>query len=173
MQHRGPIPGVPEPGSGEPAVAILWHAVPVWDALAKLDCGDAGLSSAEAAGRLKHHELNRLTLSKPRSVLMRFLAQFNNALIYVLLVAAGISLALGEVVDAAVIAGVGVIGIVQEGKAEQTLDAIRDMLSLNASVTRDGRRLGSGAASIHPQAGCPNSIFMRQSLRSLVAGVIL
>jgi hypothetical protein len=150
MQHRGPIPGVPEPGSGEPAVAIPWHAVPAWDALAKLDCGDAGLSSAEAAGRLKRHELNRLMPPKPRSVLMRFLAQFNNALIYVLLVAAGISLALGEVVDAAVIAGVAVInaviGIGQEGRAEQTLDAIRDMLSLNASVTRDGRRLGSGAA---------------------------
>jgi magnesium-transporting ATPase (P-type) len=138
-----------------------------------VDCGDAGLSSAEAAGRLNRHEFNRLTPPKPRSVLMRFLAQFNNALIYVLLVAAGISLALGEVVDATVMAGVAVIGIVQEGRAEQTLDAIRDMLSLNASVTRDGRRLGSGAASIPPQAGCPNSIFMRQSLRSLVAGVIL
>jgi magnesium-transporting ATPase (P-type) len=137
-----------------------------------VDCGDAGLSSAEAAGRLNRHELNRLTPPKPRSVLMRFLAQFNNALIYVLLVAAGISLALGEVVDATVMAGVAVIGIVQEGRAEQTLDAIRDMLSLNASVTRDGRRLGSGAASIPPQAGCTNSIFMRQSLRSLVAGVI-
>ena len=55
-----------------------------------MDCGDAGLSSAEAAGRLNRHELNRLTPPKPRSVLMRFLAQFNNALIYVLLVAAGI-----------------------------------------------------------------------------------
>jgi magnesium-transporting ATPase (P-type) len=76
-----------------------------------VDCGDAGLSSAEAAGRLNRHELNRLTPPKPRSVLMRFLAQFNNALIYVLLVAARISLALGEVVDATVMAGVAVIGI--------------------------------------------------------------
>ena len=127
-----------EAGSGEPGAAIPWHAVPVRDALAKLDCGDAGLSSTEAAERLKRHGPNRLTPPKPRSALMRFLAQFNNALIYVLLAAAEISLALGEVVDAAVIAGVviinAVIGIVQEGRAEQALDAIRDMLSLNASV---------------------------------------
>ncbi|WP_281352662.1 HAD-IC family P-type ATPase [Skermanella pratensis] len=80
--------------------------------------------------------------------------QFNNVLIYVLLAAAAMSAALGELVDAAVIVGVVVInaliGFIQEGKAEQALDAIRDMLSPNAAVIRDGRRRTIPAEELVP-----------------------
>ena len=75
---------------------------------------------------------------------MRFLLQFHNVLIYVLLAAGMVTVALGHAVDAGVIFGVVVInaaiGFIQEGKAERALDAIRDMLSLHAQVLRDGRR---------------------------------
>src|SRR5688572_4556027 len=94
---------VPELKSEEPGAATSWHEVPARTALSRLGTGDAGLSTAEAAERLARHGPNCLTPPTPRSALMRFLTQFNNVLIYVLLAAAAISLALGEVVDSAVI----------------------------------------------------------------------
>src|SRR3546814_14377193 len=68
-------------------------------------------------------------VSRRRSILMWFLLQFHNVLIYVLLVAAVISALLGQVVDTAVILGVvvlnAIVGVVQEGRAERSLEAIR------------------------------------------------
>src|SRR5690606_29663637 len=77
-----------------------------------------------------------------RSALVRFLMQFHNVLIYVLLAAGVITALLGHWVDSGVIFGVVVInafvGFIQEGKAEQAMDAIRHMLSPRAAVLRDG-----------------------------------
>ncbi|UEM03603.1 cation-transporting P-type ATPase [Skermanella rosea] len=138
--NPAPVPG--EPGSSDAPEA--WHAVGAPEALRRLGTGEQGLSAGEAAARLGRYGPNRLTPPPRRSALMRFLVQFNNVLIYVLLAAAAMSAALGELVDAAVIVGVVVInaliGFIQEGKAEQALDAIRDMLSPNAAVIRDGTR---------------------------------
>ena len=71
-----------------------------------------------------------------------------------LIAAAAVSALLGEIVDAAVILGVVVInaaiGFIQEGKAEQALNAIRSMLSLNASVVRDGKRRTVPAEELVP-----------------------
>ena len=71
-----------------------------------------------------------------------------------LIAAAAVSALLGEIVDAAVIVGVVVInaaiGFIQEGKAEQALNAIRRMLSLNATVVRDGKRLTIPAEELVP-----------------------
>jgi magnesium-transporting ATPase (P-type) len=82
------------------------------------------------------------------------LLQFHNVLIYVLLGAAGVTAALGHGVDTAVILGVVVInaliGFIQEGKAEKSLDAIRNMLSLHAMVMRDGRRSEIAAEELVP-----------------------
>jgi magnesium-transporting ATPase (P-type) len=131
-----------------------WHARTAHDALADQATGTDGLSEADAAERLVRFGPNRLTPPRRRSVLARFAAQFNNILIYVLLAAAGVSLLLGETVDAAVIAGVvainAIIGFVQEGRAEQALKAIRDMLSPQASVLREGRRRAIPAEELVP-----------------------
>ena len=85
---------------------------------------------------------------------MRFLAQFHNVLIYVLIVSAAITAALGEWVDAGGIAGVivinAIVGFIQEGKAEEALDAIRKMLSLSALVLRGGERLRLPAEQLGP-----------------------
>jgi magnesium-transporting ATPase (P-type) len=124
--------------------APSWHALTVAEALAKLDSRPTGLSTAEAEKRLKEYGPNLLTPPKPRSPIIRFLLQFHNILIYILLVSGAVKLALGDVIDASVIFGVviinAIIGFVQEGKAERALAAIRGMLSLNATVVRDGQR---------------------------------
>jgi len=77
---------------------------------------------------------------------LRFARQFHNVLIYVLLASALIYRAARPLVGLRLIVGVvlinAIIGVIQEGKAERALDAIRNMLSLNATVLRDGQPAG-------------------------------
>ncbi|MGQ9366289.1 cation-transporting P-type ATPase [Azospirillum sp. ST 5-10] len=131
-----------------------WHARSADETLDALDSPDGGLTAAQAADRLARFGANRLTPPKRRSALMRFLVQFDNILIYVLIGAGLVSLLLGELTDAGVIAGVvlinALIGYVQEGKAEQALDAIRGMLSPHATVLRDGHQLALPAEELVP-----------------------
>ncbi|WP_229677879.1 HAD-IC family P-type ATPase [Caldovatus sediminis] len=131
-----------------------WHALPAEEALRRLGADPAGLDAAEAARRLAEHGPNRLPSAKPRGPLRRFLAQFDNLLIYVLLAAAAVTALLGHPLDTAVILGVvvvnAVIGFIQEGRAEEALRAIRDMLTPHASVLRNGRRLTIDAAELVP-----------------------
>src|SRR5690606_23025570 len=113
----------------------------VLDALATTDYG---LTQAEAERRLADNGYNRLPEPPRRSAAVRFLLHFHNILIYVLLAAAIITALLGHFVDTVVIVAVvvinGIIGFVQEGKAEKAIDAIRQMLAPKASVLRDGNR---------------------------------
>jgi magnesium-transporting ATPase (P-type) len=85
---------------------------------------------------------------------MRLLAQFNNVLIYVLVAAGVITTLLDHVVDSAVIFGVvvlnGLIGFIQEGKAEKAIDAVRGMLAPRATVIRAGHRQEIDAESLVP-----------------------
>jgi magnesium-transporting ATPase (P-type) len=101
-----------------------------------------GLDTAEAAGRLASHGQNKLPQGKKKGPLVRFLAQFNNILIHVLLVAGFIKLMLSLWLDASIIFAVVVLnsllGFIQEGRAEKALDSIRNMLSAEARVLRDG-----------------------------------
>ncbi len=121
-----------------------WHAADVNDALAAHHSGLNGLTEATARERFATFGPNRLPAPKRRGAWLRFLAQFNDALIYLLLVAAIITAALGHGIDSGVILAVvlvnAVIGFVQEGKAEKALDAIRNMLAPKASVIRGGQR---------------------------------
>ncbi|MDT8441383.1 MAG: cation-transporting P-type ATPase [Desulfuromonadales bacterium] len=124
--------------------APTWHALAPDEVLQRLDADEAGLSSTEAAERLRAHGPNRLPPPYRQSSLRRFLTQFHNLLIYVLLAAAVVTLFLQHWLDAGVIFGVvlvnALIGFVQEGKAEKALDSIRNMLSQQAFVERDGKR---------------------------------
>jgi magnesium-transporting ATPase (P-type) len=121
-----------------------WYTLPGPEVLARLHTTDQGLTGQEAEQRLRQYGPNRLTPSKKRGPLHRFLLQFHNLLIYVLLLAGLVTALLRHWIDAGVIAGVVVInafiGFIQEGKAEKALEAIRDILSLQAVVRRDGRR---------------------------------
>jgi magnesium-transporting ATPase (P-type) len=131
-----------------------WHALPQSEALERLESGRQGLSPQEAAERLARHGANRLPPPKRRGPLHRFVAQFANLLIYVLLAAALVTALLDEWVKTGVILGVVVInaaiGFVQEGKAEHALEAILGMLAPRAAVTRGGKRATVPAEELVP-----------------------
>ena len=122
---------------------VAWHALSV-DEVAKRLTTDTGkgLEAVEAAKRLQEYGPNRLPEGKKRGPLMRFLSQFNNILVYVLLGAGFTKLMLNLWVDAAIIFGVvilnALLGFIQEGKAEKALEFIRNMLSAEARTLRGG-----------------------------------
>jgi len=128
------------------------HAQPTGHVLASLASSPSGLAAADAARRLAQDGPNSLPQPPRQSALRRFLLQFHNLLIYVLLAAAATALLLGHGIDAAVILAVvlanAAIGFVQEGKAEQALDAIRRMVDPQAAVLRDGHRATISAEEI-------------------------
>jgi len=131
-----------------------WHSLSTQEALDSLDATPDGLSAAGAAKRLQQYGPNRLTPPHRRGPLMRFLLQFHNVLIYVLLAAAAVTALLVHWVDTAVIVGVvvinAIIGFLQEGKAEQAMEAIRRMLSPEATVLREGKRIVVAAETLTP-----------------------
>ncbi len=103
---------------------------------------EQGLASPEAAARLQRQGPNELSESPRPGLLALLWAQFNNYLVIVLVVAAVISLALGEVVDSVAIMVIvvlnAVVGVVQEHKAEAALAALKRMAAPAAQVLRDG-----------------------------------
>ena len=120
-----------------------WHAISADEVLKRLATNvGKGLDAAEAANRLQKCGPNRLPEGKKRGPFMRFLSQFNNILVYVLLGAGFTKLMLNLWVDAAIIFGVvilnALLGFVQEGKAERALESIRNMLSAEARTLRRG-----------------------------------
>ena len=131
-----------------------WHALPAEDALRIVKSARGGLDADEVARRQAHYGANALPPPAKRSAWLRFVLQFHNALIYVLIGAGLITLALQHWVDSGVIFGVviinAIVGFIQEGRAEQALDAIRSMLSPTATVLRAGRRRSLPAADIVP-----------------------
>jgi len=132
-----------------------WHAIETAAAVAALHSdAQRGLAAVEASRRLREHGPNSLPSAPRRGPLLRFAIQFHNPLIYVLLAAGLVTLALRDDVDTAVILGVvlinAVIGFVQEGKAEKALDAVRAMLASRAIVLRDGQRTEVDASDLVP-----------------------
>src|SRR5918996_2634174 len=103
-----------------------WHAIAVEEVVRRLaTSSEQGLPADEAAARLRKYGPNRLPEGRKQGPLMRFVAQFNNILVYVLLGAGFTKMMLGLWIDAAVILGVVVInsllGFVQEGRAGKAL----------------------------------------------------
>ena len=138
-----------------PADRSDFHVLSAAQALEALESTRArGLDDGEAARRQLESGPNRLPEARRRSRFARFAAQFRNVLIYVLILAAVVTAALGHFIDSAVIAAVvlinALIGYVQEGKAEQALDAIRGMLSSTAQVLRGGSRRSISSSELVP-----------------------
>jgi cation-transporting P-type ATPase F len=128
-----------------------WHSYKAEDVIADLGSNLAqGLVESEAEKRLERFGPNQLTRQTGQGSLIRFLLQFNQPLVIILLVAAVITVALSEYVDAAVIFGVilinAVIGFVQESKALKAIDALAKIMISEATVLRGGqkRRIFSG-----------------------------
>jgi P-type Ca2+ transporter type 2C len=120
-----------------------WHAIPAREASAALVVDPAaGLSAAEAGKRLAEHGPNRIAGKPPRPAWLKFLDQFRNFLVIVLLGAAALAGAVGDLKDAIVIAIVvllnATLGFFQEHRAEAALAALKNMLAPIARVRRDG-----------------------------------
>jgi len=144
---------VDQPSTPAP-VEPVWHAIEAEEAIGALGSRPQGLTQGEVEARLARFGLNRLPEAPRQGPIVRFLRQFHNLLIYVLLVAAVLSLFFEHPVDAAVILGVvlinAVVGFVQEGRAEAALEAIKGMIDPKASVLREGRRLTVPAERVVP-----------------------
>ena len=138
----------------KPATDLPWHTQETINVFQHIASSAEGLSQQDAQRRLQQIGPNRLRPSKQKGPLARFLMQFHNVLIYVLLGAGGITALLGHFVDSGVILGVvvinAIIGFIQEGKAEKALDAIRNMLSHQAMVKRDGKFISLSADDLVP-----------------------
>jgi magnesium-transporting ATPase (P-type) len=136
------------------AQAKPWHSTPADELFRILSAAPGGLTADEAARRLAQHGANVLPEAAPRSPILRFLAQFNNVLIYFLLMAAVAAWSLGHIIDASVIVAVvtinAIVGFIQEDKAEKALSAIRKMISPRANVWRNEHRLSVPVADLVP-----------------------
>ena len=113
-----------------------------------------GLSKGQYEERLAVYGTNTLPQAKQKPAWLRFLAHFNDVLIYILLAAAVITMFMGHWVDTFVILGVTVvnalIGFIQENSAEKSLKGIQGMLSSTATVIRDGGTQEIDASDIVP-----------------------
>ena len=132
-----------------------WHHLPNAEIVALLETdADKGLDIFEIKHRQERLGPNVLTPRRGASPLVRFLLQFNNPLIYILLASALITAVLKDPLDAAVIFGVvlinAVIGYVQESKAEQAIAALAQTMMTEASVIRAGKTTRVNAAELVP-----------------------
>jgi magnesium-transporting ATPase (P-type) len=131
-----------------------WHQLSAEAACKHLGVTSAGLNQREALERHSQYGPNRLPQAAGRSAVLRFALQVHNILIYVLIGAAAITAFLGYWVDTGVILAVvianAVIGFVQEGKAENAMDAIRHMLAPRANVLRNGERTSIAGEQLVP-----------------------
>jgi magnesium-transporting ATPase (P-type) len=137
------------------AEAHLWHALTPRQAIAAVGSDqDKGLSIAEAGRRLERFGANALPEPTARSTLSIFMGQFKSPLIYLLMGAACVALALGHRSDAVVIVIVvlinAVIGSFQEGRAERSLEALRKLATRRTRLERGGRESIVDAAEVVP-----------------------
>ena len=120
-----------------------WYQLSVKQVFETLESGSVGLTTSEAKARLEKYGYNELKFKKI-SPFVRFLQQFHSPLIYVLLVAALVTGFLGHLIDTAVILGVVIanviIGFIQEGKAESSIEALEKMMAPECTVLRDDER---------------------------------
>jgi calcium-translocating P-type ATPase len=131
------------PGPAPPTeAASAWSALPVEVVEERLGTGPHGLRADEARARLDQHGPNQLEELPPPSPLVVLARQFRSPLIYILLLATGITIVLEEYLDASVIGAVLVlnagIGFTQERKAEGAVRALMQLVVPRARVLRDG-----------------------------------
>ena len=132
-----------------------------------------GLSSAEAAKRLRQYGENRLLNQKKRSPAVLFFTQFKDVMTLILLVCTAVSLVMGEYVEAVTIAVIvlmnGILGFIQEYRTERTLESLKAMAAPTARVYRDGNVCETDAALLVPG----DAVLLRAGSRVPADGVLL
>ena len=141
----------------------VWHQLPASEVTQFLDVNlSTGLSADEVRRRQKEHGPNRVTARRGTPTWLKFLKQFNQPLVYILLVAVGVTAFLGEWVDSSVIFGVvfinAIVGFLQEAKAEKAIEALAKMVATETTVLRDGRKL-----RVHSEQLVPGDVVLLQS----------
>jgi calcium-translocating P-type ATPase len=123
----------------------MFHTKTIEETLRDLECSKGGLSSQEAKKRLDHYGLNAMPEAKKTTLLEIFIEQFKSPIIYVLLIAAIVSVMIKELTDAGFIMAVllinAFIGTYQEYSASQRADALKKVLKTYVSVLRDSKKL--------------------------------
>ncbi|MCA9230633.1 MAG: cation-transporting P-type ATPase [Planctomycetales bacterium] len=158
LQYQGldmPVQTVGTPQSRDPGLASLWHAMDVEGVVGLLETDvSSGLTAPIAASRLAQYGPNTIqakTATRWYQVLGR---QFVDVLIFILLVAAAISLSVGEIVDAVTILAIvvlnGLLGFVQEWKAERAIESLKQMLAPRCLVRRDAEERQLDAIELVP-----------------------
>ncbi|WP_394367968.1 cation-transporting P-type ATPase [Pontibacter aquaedesilientis] len=132
-----------------------WHSIAAEEALELLDVSaQEGLTEEEAQQRQQRYGLNVMTPKKQQSAFVRFLLQFHQPLIYILLAATVVTFTLEEYIDSAVIFAVvfinAIIGYVQETKALAAIDALARSMTAKAQVIRNGNRQNIKAQELVP-----------------------
>lgn len=138
-----------------PRDTVFWHSEPIESVLHKLSANKTeGLTSEEAKNRLGQYGYNVLTGKKQNGPIKRFLLQFHQPLLYILLAATVVTAALGEWIDAAVIFGVvfinAVVGFIQEGNALKAIDALGKTLVTESTVVRNNAKVRVASSEIVP-----------------------
>lgn len=140
---------------------MQWHAVPPERAAEELKTSlSSGISQLEAAKRLKQYGRNQLESGKKKGLIRKFLEQFANFMVIILLIAAIVSFATaiysgdGDYVEPVIILVIvilnAVIGVIQENKAEHAIEALKKMSAPHARVIRDGRTITVKSEEIVP-----------------------
>ena len=131
-----------------------FYTQPLPVVFAKLRTNERGLSAEEAARRFKEYGPNKLPEAKADSLAVIFLRQFQSPLIYILLAASAVVFVMGETVDGSIILAVlffnAIVGTVQEGKAQNTLLALKRFVETKATVLRDGKEIITSDIEIVP-----------------------
>ncbi len=122
-----------------------WHHLAASEVLEALEVdGAKGLTNSEVEQREKHFGSNRVTAKRGVPAWKRWLQQFHQPLVYILLVAGAVTASLGEWIDASVIFSVvlvnAIIGFLQEAKAEKSIEALAKMVATETNVRRDGHK---------------------------------
>lgn len=132
-----------------------WHHLSIQEVTRHLDTNsETGLTSAVAAKKRERFGANELKSKPGKSPLLRFLLQFNQPLLYILLIAGAIKAFLGQWVNAGVIWGVtlinAIIGFVQESKAESAIAALASSVKTNATIIRNGQKMQVPSTELVP-----------------------
>ncbi|MEK7630000.1 MAG: HAD-IC family P-type ATPase [Patescibacteria group bacterium] len=122
-----------------------WHTKTIPEVIDLLRSREHGLTKEEVMERLRKYGFNKLSEGKADNPLIVFLRQFQSPLIYILLMASVIVFAMGEIIDGSIILAVllfnAIVGTVQEGKAQNTLLALKKFVETKATVLREGKEL--------------------------------
>jgi Ca2+-transporting ATPase len=132
-----------------------WHHLPAPEISSDLNSNlETGLASAEVAKRQEQFGSNELKGKAGKSPLVRFLLQFNQPLLYILLIAGAIKAFLGEWVNAWVIWGVtlinAIIGFVQESKAESAIAALASSVKTDTNIIRNSSKVQVPSTELVP-----------------------